>query len=62
LNTELGATGGSLLQVRVVLAAKLLCIPHVSLRVYLSEQDGLFICAASSDDAVALRVALMTSP
>jgi len=62
LNTELSATGGSPLQVRVALAAKLLRIPDVSLRGWWSEQDGLFICAASSDDAVALGVALMTSP
>jgi hypothetical protein len=62
LNTELSATGGSQLQVRVALAAKLLRIPDVSLRGWWSEQDGLFIRAASSDDAVALGVALMTSP
>jgi len=40
LNTELSAAGGSPLQVRVVLAAKLLCLMKVSLRGWW-EQDSL---------------------
>jgi len=54
LNTEISAAGGSALQARVLITASLLCLPEVSLRVWWSEQDGLLICAISSDDAVAL--------
>jgi hypothetical protein len=61
LNTELSAAGGSALQVRVALTASLLCLPKVLLRVWWYEQDGLLICAVSSDDAVA-DVVLMISP
>jgi hypothetical protein len=50
----MSAAGGSALQARVLITASLLCLPEVSLRVWWSEQDGLLICAISSDDAVAL--------
>jgi hypothetical protein len=59
-NAELSATGGIALQARVLITASLLCLSKVSLR-YSWEQDGLLICAISSDDAVAL-VVLMISP
>jgi len=60
LNTELRATGGKALQVLVALTASLLGLPEVLLRVWW-EHDGLLICAANSDGAVALGIALMTS-